>query len=114
MPKRTASFNGAAVKPENWNRLLGAALVQAAKQIGDFAKLRQVAAVNLVQGKKTDKGYHHIEGADISVQGQDANAAWRSAMFIAQNIKCSVEVSFLWRNKEGAEHPGKTGSMRFG
>ena len=23
-----------------------------------------------------------------------------------------VEVSFLWRNKEGAEHPGKPGTMR--
>jgi hypothetical protein len=40
------------------------------------------------------------------------NAAWRGVMFIAQNIKCSVEVSFIWRNKEGAEHPGKIGSMR--
>jgi hypothetical protein len=32
---------------------------------------------------------------------------------IAQNLKASVEVSFIWRNKEGAEHPGKAGSMRF-
>jgi hypothetical protein len=88
--------------------------MHAAKQIGDFAKLWQVAAVNLVQVKKMDEGYHHREGADISVQGQDANAAWRSVLFIAQNLMCSVEVSFLWRNKEGAEHPGKTGSMRFG
>jgi hypothetical protein len=50
----------------------------------------------------------------LSVQGQDANAAWRAVMFIVQNLNASVEVSFIWRNKEGAENPGKTGSMRLG
>jgi hypothetical protein len=67
-----------------------------------------------VSGQKTDEGYHFLEDAGLSVQGQDANGAWRSVMFIVQNLKASVEVSFIWRNKEGAEHPGKTGSMRFG
>jgi hypothetical protein len=35
-------------------------------------------------------------------------------MFIAQNLNCSVEVSFIWRNKDDAAYPGKAGTMRFG
>ena len=76
--------------------------------------LRSIVGVNIVQGNKTDEGYQPLPEAGISVQGQDANAAWRGVMFIAQSLRCSVEVSFIWRNKEGAEHPGKTGTMRFG
>ncbi|HEY4404915.1 MAG TPA: hypothetical protein VGN55_09685 [Xanthobacteraceae bacterium] len=110
----TASLNGIAIKPSNWNRLLDAAVIHAAAQIGDFNKLQRVVAVNIATGVKTNEGYHHLPEAGISVQGQDANGAWRSAIFIAQNLKCTVEVSFIWRNKDGAEHPGKTGTMRFG
>ena len=68
-------------------------------------------AINIVSGEKTDEGYHFLPDVALPVQGQDANGAWRTVMFIAQNLKASVEVSFLWRNKEGAENPGKTGSM---
>lgn len=107
-----ASFNGKPISPANWNRLLDAALVHAAKQIGDFAKLQKIVGVNVVKGQKTDEGYHFLSEAGLSVQGQDANAAWRGVVFIAQNLKCDCEVSFLWRNKEGAEHPGKSGTMR--
>jgi hypothetical protein len=110
----SALLNGEPVKPANWNRLLDAAITYAAAQIGDFNKLRRIVAINIASGQKTDEGYHFLEDAGLSVQGQDANGAWRSIMFIAQNLKASVEVSFIWRNKEGAEHPGKAGSMRFG
>jgi hypothetical protein len=110
----SALWNGKAVKPANWNRLLDAAITYAAAQIGDFNKLRRIVAINIVSGQKIDEGYHFLEDAGLSVQGQDANGAWRSVMFIAQNLKASVEVSFIWRNKEGAEHAGKTGSMHFG
>jgi hypothetical protein len=100
------------VKPNNWKRLLETALISAHKKIGDFEKVRQLAGVNMVQGKKEDEGYHFLSEVNFSVQGQDANAAWRAAVFVAQNLRVPVEVSFLWRNKEGAEHPGKPGTMR--
>ena len=110
----TASFCGKPIKPANWNLILDTAVVCAAKNLGDFDKVTKLAAVNIVKGEKTDEGYHFIPDAGLSVQGQDANAAWRGAMFIAQNLKMSVEVAFLWRNKEGAQHPGQPGTMRFG
>jgi hypothetical protein len=62
-----ASFNGKAV---SWNRLLDTALKYAAKEISDFEKLRNIAAVNMVKGKKTKEGYRYLPEADLSVQGQ--------------------------------------------
>jgi hypothetical protein len=109
-----ATFNYKPVKPANWNRILDTALIFAAKQIGDFDKLRKFATVNIVKGEKRDEGYDYIPEAGLSVQGQDANAAWRGVAVLAQNLHVPVEVSFLWRNKEGAEHPGKPGTMRLG
>src|SRR5258708_37635766 len=84
-------------------------LIFAANQIGDFDKLRKIATVNIVKGEKRDEGYDYIPEAGLSVQGQDANAAWRGVAMLAQNLHVPVEGSFLWRNKEGAEHPGKPG-----
>ncbi len=107
-----ATFNHKTVKPANWNRILDTALIFAAKQIGDFDKLRKIATVNIVKGEKRDEGYDYIPEAGLSVQGQDANAAWRGVAVLAQNLRVPVEVSFLWRNKEGAEHPGNPGTMR--
>jgi len=106
-----ASFDGKPVKPNNWKRLLETAIVAAYRKLDDFQNVRKLGAVNMVQGRKEDEGYHFLPEVDLSVQGQDANAAWRGVVFIAQNLKVPVEVSFLWRNKEGAEHPGKPGTM---
>lgn len=107
-----ASFNGKEVEPSNWKRLLATSVIFAFKKIGDFEKVRQLAAVNMVEGEKTDEGYYFLPEVGFSLQGTDANTAWRGVVFIAQNLKCSVEVSFIWRNKERAEHPGKPGTMR--
>jgi hypothetical protein len=109
-----ASFNGTPVKRASWNRLLDTALKYAAKEISDFEKLRNVAAVNMVKGKKTNEGYRYLPEADLSVQGQRADVAWRGVVLIAKTLKCSVEVSFIWRNLEGGEHQGKKGIMRLG
>jgi hypothetical protein len=109
-----ASFNGKAVKLASWNRLLDTALNYAANEIPDFEKLQNIAGVNIVKGRKVDEGYRYLPGANLSVQGQKANLAWRGVRLIAQKLKCSVEVSFIWRNIEGAEHPGEKGIMRLG
>jgi hypothetical protein len=109
-----ATFNGESIKPANWKRLLETAIIYAGNQITEFGKLQRIAAVNIVKGKKEDEGYHYLPRLDISVQGQDANAAFRGAMLLAQNLQCPFEVSFIWRNKEGAKHPGQAGAMSFG
>ena len=109
----SATFDGKALRPANWNRLLDAAVVHGAKNKADFSNLRRLVPVNIVKGKKEDEGYHYLPSVDISVQGQDANAAWRYAVLVAQAFGCAIEVSFIWRNKDGAEYPGQAGMMVF-
>jgi hypothetical protein len=109
----SAKFGGANLQPANWNRLLDAAVTFAAANNADFSKLRRHVSVNVVTGKKEDEGYHYLSSANVSVQGQDANAAWRYAVLVAQLFACDVEVSFIWRSKEGAEYPGQTAIMTF-
>jgi hypothetical protein len=110
----SATFDGKAVTPARWNRLLDIAVEHAAEKITDFKKLNQVVGVPMAKGEKAEHGYRYLSQVGVSVQAQAATPAWKSIMFIAQNLKCSVEVSFIWRNKEGAAYPGKTGTMRFG
>ena len=82
-----ASFNGKAVKHASWNRLLDTALNYAANDISNFERLQNIAAVNMVKGKKTKEGYRYLPEADLSVQGQKADQAQataQSAMSAAQ------------------------------
>lgn len=107
-----ASFNGKTIDRPNWKQIAETAIIHAFKTIGDFSKVQKIAAANMMQGRKTSEGYHYVSEIDISVQGQDANNAWRTVSFIARNLKVPAEVSFLWRNTDGAENPGKPGTMR--
>ena len=107
-----ASFDDKPVKPANWNRLLQTALIAGHKRMGSFEKLKKLAAVRMIPGEKTDEGYLYFPEVDFSVQRTDANAAWRGIVFVARGLNFSVVVSFVWSNKEAAEHPGKSGTMR--
>jgi hypothetical protein len=110
----SATFDGKAVTPPRWNKLLDLAVEQAAGKITDFKKLSQVVGIQLEKGEETERGFRYLPKVGVSVQAQAATPAWKSIMFIAQNLKCPVEVSFIWRNVERAAYPGKTGTMRFG
>jgi hypothetical protein len=96
---------------DNWNGLLHHAVKAAkskAKSDEDFAKLM---VVNHVKGDKHDEGYRPVSDTGMSVQGQDANGAWRAACHIVQTLGCPLSVKFAWREKEGAAFPGLTGQM---
>ncbi len=109
----SAILGGRTLASANWNRLLDEALREAKKKLGSFDAVRRIAMVNIFNGRKEDEGYHYLDGAGISVQGQDANSAWRGTIQIARNLHCTVEVDFIWRNKEGAERPGEAGRFVF-
>jgi hypothetical protein len=61
----------------------------------------------MVKGRKDDEGYGYLPDIDVSVQGQDANAACRAIVVAAQGLGIGVDVGFMWRPKEGAAHPGE-------
>lgn len=65
--------------------------------------------MNFVDGQKNDEGYRYLPDVGISIQGQDANGAWKAACYIAQQLGFPLTVTFVWREKEGAAFPGVTG-----
>ena len=94
-----------------WNHLLNEAIRFAKKTAKSDDEFKRLVTVNWVKGKKEDEGYRYLADVNLSVQGQDANAAWRGALHIAKQLGRSLEVVFTWRIKEGAAHPGVTGKL---
>jgi hypothetical protein len=94
-----------------WSGLLFAAIRQAKVRVKSPSEFKQLMLVNFVDGQKTDEGYRYLSDIGISVQGQDANAAWKAACTIAQKLGFRLSVNFVWRQKEGAAFPGVTGQL---
>jgi hypothetical protein len=102
-----ASIEGELIPKPNWNLLLDEILRRAIKRLGSFESLRKLCPVNMVKGRKDDEGYSYIPEIDVSVQGQDANAACRTVVTAAQGLGMALDIGFMWRPKEGAAHPGE-------
>jgi hypothetical protein len=97
-----------------WNALLFDVVAKAAAKLKSPDKLRQAILVNYVEGQgPQDKGYRHIAEAKLSVQGQDSNAAWKATMHLVKAAQLTIEVVFIWENKEKAARPGQTGRMTY-
>jgi hypothetical protein len=96
---------------DNWNGLLHAAVRAAKKSCKTSGEFKEIMLVNFVAGEKHDEGYRPVADTDVSVQGQDANGAWRAASHIAQRLGLDLSVKFAWREKEGAAYPGVTGQL---
>ncbi len=94
----------------SWNALLVEAIKRARAR--GHEELRRVVIVNYVRGRKEDEGYKYLADVGISVQGQDANGAWRGTFHIAQQLGLGLEVDFVWRHKDGAARPGEFGTLR--
>jgi|SRR6185312_6393483 len=111
-----AIVNGNALPPAKtyWNNIL-LAVVSSSAQHGAVTK--QIASkllVNHVVGRKEAGGYRYVPEANISVQGQDANGAWKATYFLAREFGIKVEVKFLWQNNPKAANPGLTGNLSVG
>lgn len=107
-----ASIDGELIPKANWNLLLDEALRRAMKRLGSFEDLRKLCPVNMVKGRKEDEGYSYLPDIDVSVQGQDANAACRTVVTAAQGLGIALDIGFMWRPKEGAAHPGERARIR--
>jgi hypothetical protein len=94
-----------------WNGLLVAAVREAKARAKSPSAFKRLVIVNFVDGQKTDEGYRFLSDVGISVQGQDADASWRAACHIAQHLGCQLQVTFAWRQKEGAAFPGTIGQF---
>jgi len=107
-----ASIDGEPIARANWNSLLDETLRRVMKRVGSFEKLKQVCPVNMVKGRKEEEGYSYLADIEVSVQGQDANSACRTVVTAAQTLGMAVNISFMWRHKEAAAHPGERARLQ--
>jgi hypothetical protein len=105
------TFDGKKFDAESttWNALLFEAIRIARKKLRSDDELDDAIVVNYVLGKKEVDGYRFLEDANLSVQGQDANGAWRGTYQIARKLGLTFDVEFVWREKETSTHPGLKG-----
>jgi hypothetical protein len=106
-----AAIDGTEVPKAKWNLLADEVIRRTMKHVGTVEKLQQICPANVVTGRKENDGYSYLPDVDISVQGQDANGACRTVVTAAQKLGLSLEITFMWRQKEGAAHPGETGRI---
>jgi hypothetical protein len=112
---RSAKLDGTPLaNGTNWANILRWAVRKAKNHAKTEDDLRRLIIVNFVAGKKEDEGFKYLPEVNLSVQGQDTNAAWRGINHIAQQLKLPIDVVFVWRHKEKAAFPGETGRLVVG
>lgn len=102
-----ASLAGERVAQPKWNILIGRILVSAMKQLASFDEVRKLCPANIVQGNKADEGYRHLSEIDVSVQGMSSNDACRALVAVAQSLGIGLEITLMWRPRDGAAYPGE-------
>lgn len=67
--------------------------------------------MNHTTGTKADNGYKVLEDVGLSVQGQDANDAWKQSYELLKALKLPAEVTFVWQDNPKAAFPTKPGKF---
>ena len=99
-------------KVNKWIRLVYAAHKYALGCFADFEALKRETLSNILNGSLTESGYHAYPDIGISIQGENSNNSWRSALHLAREINVSrIEVLIQWRNNEKAAYPGQKGRL---
>ena len=91
---RSATFNSRSITRPNWNKLVRAAHVAAIEQGVSVEDLIDISLANLQKGEVSDNGFHFLEGAGISIQGQAANNAWQTSLNLARYLQSPHFCSF--------------------
>jgi hypothetical protein len=94
-----------------WNPLLHAVIRESLKHMSK-ENMRKLLTCNYVAGKKEDQGYKYLEDVAMSVQGSDANNAWKAIYNILKAIKVPLEVTFVWQDNPKAVSPGATAKLK--
>ncbi len=81
--------------------------------LGSFESLKEKSPANWREGRHEQAGFEFLPDINVSIQGIDANSSSHAALRLAREIRQSLEVEFEWRDKEGAEHRGRTGRIEW-
>ena len=109
----TVEFDGKSLArgEANWNGLLNVAIREAKARSHSSGDLKKLVIVNFIEGEKSNEGYRFLSDIGLSVQGQDANGAWKGACHVARQLGLELKATFIWREKEGSAFPGVTGEF---
>ena len=105
----SASFAGRSAT--GWNELVHMAHQVAMERLKSFHAVRSASLSNIVEGVRTDSGFHFLADANLSIQNVDANKAWQNSLHLAKKLAVEINAVFEWAEKEGAAHPGKQGQL---
>ena len=94
----------------NWASLI-CEMLKIIYRRGQFLGSRGDYGINICDGKKQHKGFVFVPAINCSVQNVDANSALRCIAGLAQTNSISVDLTFGWRDKKGALHPGEYGRI---
>jgi len=109
---KSVVLNGKQFPPAetHWNTLMVAAVHEAKKHLPTQEVSNLVLCAHVV-GKKEDNGYKYLRDVGISVQGQDANSAWKTTYNILKAIKVPVEVALVWQDNPKTVAGRTTGKL---
>lgn len=94
-----------------WSELVDTAHRLGFEHFGSLEVFKRNSLSNIFLGIKSDKGFRYLQDIGISIQGENANNSWRNALYLAKKLKVPIEISFEWRLKEDAAHPGQKGNL---
>jgi hypothetical protein len=94
-----------------WGNIMFEVIKEAARRHVSTEDLLDLITVNSQAGDRHDNGFTFIQEAGLSIQGQDANGAWRQTYVIASSIGIPVDVVFAWQNNPKAAMPNTVGSF---
>lgn len=97
-----------------WNNLMNAVIREAARRGMKPAELHKMLRVHTSIGVRVGTGFKYLQDAGLSVQGQDANSAWRQTYDLALLMGLSLEVEFAWPDTPKAAMPNVIGHFSVG
>ena len=96
---------------KNWKELVIAAHKWAIENTNDFHQVQSISISNISDKELSENGFRFHPEVGFSMQGENANQSWKSALKLAQYFKKEIEISFMWRMNNKATHPGSKGYL---
>lgn len=97
-----------------WNDLVDCAIRTTLTKGILFQEVNNIVTA-MQLGIRTDAGYRSVRDTEpqCSVQGVEANQAWKKSLLLAKKAKVEITVRFRWGNNPNAAHGGEEGLLRW-
>jgi hypothetical protein len=108
----TGRYSGRTLGPKTtWNGLLFELIHTSRSHAKSDEAFRKMIPIRWVEGPKETDGYRYMPELGISLQGRDANGAWKAICQLAREMEILLEISFVWRERAPPNFAGSVGYM---